>query len=65
MPGLSLMTKAKSPDALRLSGLRDSCNLLNLYTGLGVYAASGMNKTHFVCNLNPGHHAQFILYCQP
>ena len=30
MPGLSLMTKAKSPDALRLSGLRDSCNLLNL-----------------------------------
>ena len=30
MPGLSLMTNAKLPDALRLSGLRDSCNLLNL-----------------------------------
>ncbi|AUF93809.1 hypothetical protein BH100B_04792 [Escherichia coli] len=29
------------------------------------YAASGMNKAHFVCNLIPGHHAQFILYCQP
>ncbi len=33
MPGLSLMTNAKSPDALRLSGLRDSCNLLNLLAG--------------------------------
>ena len=31
--GLSLMTNAKSPDALRLSGLRDSCNLLNLLAG--------------------------------
>ncbi|ERA59231.1 hypothetical protein L668_07985 [Escherichia coli 95NR1] len=27
------MTNAKSPDALRLSGLRDSCNLLNLLAG--------------------------------
>ncbi len=40
MPGLSLVLKvlanAKLPDALRLSGLRGSCNILNLHDLVGL-----------------------------
>ncbi|MDS1448609.1 hypothetical protein [Shigella boydii] len=32
---LKPMTEAKMPDALRLSGLREFCNLLNLQTFVG------------------------------
>ncbi|OKS94889.1 hypothetical protein ACN55_24205 [Escherichia coli] len=34
-PGLRLMTNAKLPDALRLSGLQVHCNLLNLRCFVG------------------------------
>ncbi|OOI54774.1 hypothetical protein BMT89_07920 [Escherichia coli] len=33
--GIRLMTNAKLPDALRLSGLRSSCNILNLHDFVG------------------------------
>ncbi|WP_212495788.1 hypothetical protein, partial [Escherichia coli] len=33
--GLKLMTTAKMPDALRLSGLRHLCNILNLRAFVG------------------------------
>ncbi|HAY3626562.1 TPA: hypothetical protein JRR56_004380 [Escherichia coli] len=48
------MTEAKMPDALRLSGLHEFCNLLNLQTFVGRIrrsAASGMDKAHFVSNM--------------
>ncbi|MGO0326064.1 hypothetical protein, partial [Escherichia coli] len=39
MPGLSLVLKvlanAKLPDALRLSGLHELCNILNLHAFVG------------------------------
>ncbi|WP_241219148.1 hypothetical protein, partial [Escherichia coli] len=34
-PGLKLMATAKMPDALRLSGLRHLCNILNLRAFVG------------------------------
>ena len=53
MPGLSLVLKvlanAKLPDALRLSGLRGSCNILNLHDLVGRIRRS-LN-----CTPNVGH----------
>ncbi|XNM57014.1 hypothetical protein ACLK1Z_04785 [Escherichia coli] len=31
MPGMTLMTNTKLPDALRLSALRELCNILNVH----------------------------------
>ncbi|EGP6263950.1 hypothetical protein DB296_004141 [Escherichia coli] len=45
------MTEAKMPDALRLSGLHEFCNLLNLQTFVGRVSAYGMDKAHFVSNM--------------
>ena len=35
MPGMRLMTNTKLPDALRLSGLRELCNILNVHVFVG------------------------------
>ena len=35
LAGLRVLTNAKLPDALRLSGLRELCNILNLHAFVG------------------------------
>lgn len=49
------MTKVTPSDVLRLSGLFDSCNVLNLHSFVGrirVHAASGVNKVLFFAQTN-------------
>ncbi|TGB70443.1 hypothetical protein CRG96_05840 [Escherichia sp. E4930] len=51
---LRLMTNAKLPDALRLSGLHSSCNLLNSHDFVGRIRRSRRirhKRRHFVTNL--------------
>ena len=51
LAGLRVLTNAKLPDALRLSGLQNLLKILLLQAGSGVHAAYGMNKEHFISNL--------------
>ncbi|HHZ6614526.1 TPA: hypothetical protein ACWLE3_001621, partial [Escherichia coli] len=52
---LRLMTNTGLPDALRLPGLPDNCNILNFQDYVGrirLHSASGINNVHFATNLS-------------
>ncbi|ANJ37312.1 hypothetical protein BHF03_13265 [Escherichia coli] len=49
------MTNTALPDALRLPGLPDNCNILNFQNYVGrirLYSASGINNVYFATNLS-------------
>ncbi|EYD84266.1 hypothetical protein AC26_2492 [Escherichia coli 1-176-05_S3_C2] len=67
MPGLSPVLKvqanAKLPDALRLSGLQNSCNVLNLHNFVGRIRRSRRirhEQSAFVDKLNAGFNPSII-----
>ncbi|EKQ0459735.1 hypothetical protein P4P44_001415 [Escherichia coli] len=49
------MTNTALPDALRLPGLPDNCNILNFQNyvdRIRLHSASGINNVHFATNLS-------------